>query len=92
MAFEPLAGWRGVAVTDTRTRTDFARFVKGLVDGRYKDAERVVPVVDQLNTHSVASLYQAFGPAEAERIAGRLEVHHTPKPAGSSGTAWPRSN
>jgi hypothetical protein len=79
LAFEPLAGWRHVEVTDTRTRRDRAHFVRELVDGRYKDADRVVLVMDQLNTHSVASLYEAFAPAEAERVASRLEVHHTPK-------------
>jgi len=79
IAFEPLAGWRHVEVTDTRTRKDFACVVKDLVDGRYKDAEKIVLVMDQLNTHCVASLYQAFGPAEARRIAERLEIHHTPK-------------
>jgi hypothetical protein len=79
LAFEPLAGWREVKVTDSRTRTDWAHFVRELVDGRYKEAEKIVLVMDQLNTHSVASLYEAFPPAEARRIAERLEVHHTPK-------------
>lgn len=79
LAFEPLAGWRHVEVTDTRKRRDWAHFVRDLVDGRYREAERVVLVMDQLNTHSVASLYEAFAPAEAERIAARLEVRHTPK-------------
>lgn len=79
VAFEPLAGWRHVGVTETRRRADWAWFVKGLLDGRYRDAERVVLVMDQLNTHSAASLYEAFGPEEARRLAGRLEVHHTPK-------------
>ena len=79
MASEPLAGWRHVAVTETRRRVDWAWFVKGLLDGRYRGAERVVLVMDQLNTHAVASLYEAFPPEEARRLAGRLEVHHTPK-------------
>jgi hypothetical protein len=79
LAFEPLAGWRHVGVTDTRARRDWAHFVRDLVDGRYRDADVVVLVMDQLNTHSVASLYEAFAPAEAERVAARLEVHHTPK-------------
>jgi hypothetical protein len=79
LAFEPLAGWREVRVTGTRKRPDWAQFVRELVEGRYKDAERVVLVMDQLNTHSVASLYEAFEPGEARRIADRLEVHHTPK-------------
>ena len=78
-AFEPLAGWRRLEVTDRRTKLDFAAFVKGLLDGRYKDAEKVVLVMDQLNTHSPASLYDAFAPEEAKRLADRLEIHHTPK-------------
>jgi hypothetical protein len=79
LACEPLAGWRHVAVTEHRRRGDWARFVKALLDGRYRDAERVVLVMDQLNTHSPASLYEAFPPPEAERLAARLEIHHTPK-------------
>jgi hypothetical protein len=79
LAFEPLARWREMKVTDTRKRTDWAHFIRELVDGRYKEAEKVVLVMDQLNTHSTASLYEAFPPAEARRIAARLEVHHTPK-------------
>jgi len=79
LGFEPLAGWRHVEVTDTRKRRDWAHFVRDLIDGRYREAEKVVLVMDQLNTHSVASLYEAFAPAEAERVASRLEVHHTPK-------------
>jgi hypothetical protein len=79
LAFEPLAGWRQVAVTDTRTRGDWAHFIRDLLDGRYKAAEKVVLVMDQLNTHGAASLYEAFDPAEARRLAERLEVHHTPK-------------
>ena len=78
VAFEPLAGWRQVEVTETRKRVDWAWFVKGLLDGRYRQADRVVLVLDQLNTHSAASLYAAFDPAEARRLAARLEVHHTP--------------
>jgi hypothetical protein len=79
MAFEPLAGWRRVEATDGRRRTDWAWFVKDLVDGRYKDAERVVLVMDNLNTHTAGSLYEAFEPDEARRIAARLEIHYTPK-------------
>jgi hypothetical protein len=79
LAFEPLAGWRHVEATATRTRRDWAHFVRDLVDGRYREAEKVVLVMDPLNTHSVTSLYEAFAPAEAERVASRLEVHHTPK-------------
>jgi hypothetical protein len=79
LAFEPLAGWRRAAVTGGRTAKDFAAFVRELLDGRYADAERVVLVMDQLNTHTPASLYALLPPAEAKRLAGRLEVHHTPK-------------
>jgi hypothetical protein len=79
LAFEPLAGWRMVTVTDHRRRTEWAAFVKALVDGRYREAEKVVLVMDQLNTHSAASLYEAFPPDEAKRIADKLEIHHTPK-------------
>jgi hypothetical protein len=76
---EPLAGWRHVAVTAHRRRTAWAHVVRDLLDGRYRDAERVVLVMDQLNTHSPASLYEAFPPVEAKRLADRLEIHHTPK-------------
>jgi DDE superfamily endonuclease len=79
MAFEPLGGWREVAVTDQRRRVDWARFVRDLVDGRYREADKVVLVMDQLNTHSPASLYEAFAPEEAKRLASRLEIPHTPK-------------
>ena len=79
LAFEPLGGWREVKATDTRKRTDWAHFIRELVDGRYREAKRVVLVMDQLNTHDLASLYEAFPPAEARRVAERLEVHHTPK-------------
>jgi hypothetical protein len=79
-AFEPLGNWRELAVTDCRKRRDWARFVRGVVDApRYRGAEKVVLVMDQLNTHSPVSLYEAFPPAEARRIADKLEVHHTPK-------------
>lgn len=80
MAFEPLAGWRHVELTGSRTAADWARVVKALVDApRYRGAERIVLVMDQLNTHTPASLYEAFGPDEAKRIADKLEIHHTPK-------------
>jgi hypothetical protein len=79
LAFEPLAGWRHMAVTDTRKRGDWAHFVRQLADEQYPNAERVVLVMDQLNTHSLASLYEVFPPSEAQRLAGRLEIHHTPK-------------
>lgn len=79
MMFEPLSGQRYVEVTDTRKREDFALCVKKLVDIYYPNAEKVVLVMDHLNTHSIASLYTAFPPEEAKRIADRLEIHYTPK-------------
>jgi DDE superfamily endonuclease len=79
LACEPLVGWRHVAVTAHRRRGDWAQFVKALLAERYRAAECVVLVMDQLNTHSAASLYEAFPPEEAKRLAARLEIHHTPK-------------
>ena len=79
MMFEPLAGRRQVNVTDRRTKTDWAKCIRELVDETYPDAEKIVLVMDNLNTHSPASLYEAFEPSEAKRIADRLEVHYTPK-------------
>ena len=79
LACEPLAGWRHVAVTENRRRTAWAHVARELLEGRYRDAAKIVLVMDQLNTHSPASLYEAFPPAEAKRLAERLEVHHTPK-------------
>jgi hypothetical protein len=76
---EPLRGWRQVRVSDRRTRIDWAHCVKELVDVHYPDAEKLVLVMDQLNTHSPASLYEAFPPEEAKRIADKLELHYTPK-------------
>jgi DDE superfamily endonuclease len=76
---EPLRGWRQVTVSDRRTRIDWAHCVKDLLDVCYPDAERVVLVQDNLNTHTPASLYAAFEPAEARRLADRLELHYTPK-------------
>ena len=79
LACEPLAGWRHVAVTEHRGRVDWAGFIRSLLDGRYAPAERVVLVMDQLNTHALASLYQTFPPEDAKRLAERIELHHTPK-------------
>ena len=76
---QPLRGWRQVTVSDRRTRIDWAHCVKDLLDVCYPDAERVVLVQDNLNTHTPASLYAAFEPAEAKRLADRLELHYTPK-------------
>jgi hypothetical protein len=76
---EPLRGWREVRVSDQRTRRDWAACVKDLVDIHYPTAERIVLVMDQLNTHTPASLYEAYPPAEAKRLADKLEIHYTPK-------------
>ncbi len=76
---EPLQGRRWVDVTERRTRTDWAHQIKELVDERYPQAERIVLVMDNLNTHTPASLYEAFDPAEARRLAEKLEIHYTPK-------------
>jgi hypothetical protein len=76
---EPLRGWRQVTVSARRTRIDGAHCVKDLVDIHYPDAEVIVLVQDNLNTHTPASLYAAFEPAEAKRLADRLELHSTPK-------------
>lgn len=81
MVFEPLAGRRTVSITERRTAVDFANVVRRLVDVDYAQAEKVVLVMDNLNTHGPGSLYEAFDPAEAQRILGRLEIHHTPKHA-----------
>ena len=79
MICEPQAGWRHVAITQRRTKVDFAHQMKWLVDERYPEAEVIRVVFDNLNTHKVASLYEAFEPGEARRIAKKLEFHPTPK-------------
>ena len=79
MAFEPLAGRRVVEATARRTAIDFATFLKRLLDEVYPKAARVVLVTDNLNTHATGSLYEAFDPAEARRLAERIEWHYTPK-------------
>ena len=75
----PLLGHRGATVTERRTRADFAHAIRDLVDARFPWAERIVLILDNLNTHDPASLYLAFPPAEAKRLWDKLEVHHTPK-------------
>ena len=77
--FAPLHCWRHVKVTDHRTMIDFAYCMRDLVDVHFPDAEKIVLVMDNLNTHKFASLYQAFEPAEARRIIEKLEIHYTPK-------------
>ena len=79
MMFEPLAGKRHVKVTEHRTKKDWAHCIRQLVDEIYPDADSIVLVMDNLNTHKKASLYEAFAPAEAKRIADKLEIHYTPK-------------
>jgi hypothetical protein len=76
---EPLAGHRHVEVTERRTRQDWARFVKGMLEQRYPEAIKVRLVMDNLNTHTIASLYETFPPAEARALADRLHIHYTPK-------------
>jgi hypothetical protein len=79
MVFEPLAGWRWVKVTDRRTAVDFAAVLRELSDVCYPDAKKIVLVMDNLNTHKLASLYEAFAPETARRLAARFEIHYTPK-------------
>ena len=79
MEVEPLAGRRHVAITERRTRIDWAKQIKEMLDVRYPDACKVRLVMDNLNTHNIASLYEAFEPQEAKRLAERLEIHYTPK-------------
>jgi hypothetical protein len=79
MIFEPLIGKRRVKVTERRTKIDWAYCVREMVDQIYPDAKQIVLVMDNLNTHNKSSLYEAFEPAEAKRIADKLEIHYTPK-------------
>jgi transposase len=79
MFFEPLQGKRVVEVTDQRTAIDWAHQIRNLVDVHYPQAKRITLVMDNLNTHTGASLYKAFEPKEARRILEKLEIHYTPK-------------
>jgi len=79
MEVEPLGGKRKVKITEHRTQLDWAYFIREMLVERYRDAEKVVLVMDNLNTHTTASLYMAFPPEEAEYLANRLEIHYTPK-------------
>lgn len=79
MFTEPLNGWRKVVVTERRTAIDWAEQMQQLLEQDYAHSDRVILVCDQLNIHGVASLYEAFSPATARRLAKRLEIHHTPK-------------
>jgi len=79
MFYEPFGGKRYVSVTDHRKKVDWALEIKNLLDNHYPDAEKIILVMDNLNTHSGSSLYQAFEPEEARRLLERLEIHYTPK-------------
>ena len=79
MVCEPMVGWRRVEVTEQRTAVDYAHLLQALVDCDYPEAVKITIVQDNLNTHSPASLYKAFAPAEAQRLLSRLEFCHTPK-------------
>ncbi len=80
MAFEPLQGLRFTKVTTQRTRTDWAYYIREIIDHEnYKDAEKIIFVMDNLNTHHKCSLYETFEPSEAKRVADRFEIHYTPK-------------
>jgi hypothetical protein len=81
LAVEPLRGWRTVALTERRTRRDWAQFMREVAD-HYPEAEHIAVVLDNLNTHGPAAFYEAFPPAEARALARRFEFHHTP-PHGS---------
>jgi hypothetical protein len=76
---EPLGGKRTVKITEQRTQVDWANFISEMLEERYQDAEKVVLVMDNLNTHTTASLYMAFPPEKARKLANRLEIHYTPK-------------
>ena len=77
--FAPLEAWRHLKVTNRRTMIDFAHCMRDLVDLHFPEAEKIVLVMDNLNTHKFASLYEAFAPEEARRIIDKLEIHYTPK-------------
>jgi len=79
MVSEPLLGWRAVQVTERRTAKDYAEVLRWLAEDVHPDAEAIVLVQDNLNTHALASLYEAFPPEQARRLAERFEVHYTPK-------------
>lgn len=82
MLFEPLVSWREALVRERRTQLDYAQVMRHLCDEKYPSADKIVLVQDNLNTHGVWSLYQAFEPREAQRLAQRIEWHYTPLPKG----------
>ncbi len=77
--FAPLEAWRSIKVTDRRTMVDFAHCMRDLVDIHFPEAEKIILVMDNLNTHKFASLYETFEPSEARRIIEKLDIHYTPK-------------
>ena len=79
MFFEPLRGWRHVEVTDRRTKADWARCMRELAETHYPEADAIVVVLDNLNTHTPSAFYEVFEPAEAKRLLDRFEFHYTPK-------------
>jgi transposase len=79
MFMEPLAGRRWIDITEHRTKGDWAHQIEELLDVRYPEAEKIVLVMDNLNTHTPASLYETFEPEEAKRLAEKLQIHYTPK-------------
>ena len=79
VACEPLAGKRYLSVTEHRTKEDFAQFMRDLVEMHYPSAEKIIVVLDNLNTHTPAALYEAFPAAQARRLVEKLEIHYTPK-------------
>ena len=81
LLFQPLAGWREVKVTERRTKQDFAQVMRELVDVHFPHAQTIRVVLDNLNTHSPAALYEAFPPEEARRLVSKLDFHYTPKHA-----------
>ncbi len=81
MMCAPLEGWRELDVRERKTAVDYAQCLKLLADGHFADAEKIILVQDNLNTHKPASLYEAFSPEEARRLKGRFEFHYTPKHA-----------
>ena len=88
MLFAPLDGWRRVEVRERRTKVDWAHVIKRLIDEDYVDRERVVLVMDNLNTHRLSSLYEAFAPSEARRILNGWR--YTTHPGTGVGLTWPR--
>ena len=90
MLSEPLVGQRHVLVTERRTMTDYAEAIRYLVDVMHPQADKIVRVQDNLNTHKPASLYAAFSPTEARRLIDKLEIHYTPST--EAGSTWRKSN